>query len=209
MSRSSIWVMDKEFNGEELAEFNNSWLFTPILLDAIYHKYLPSERINQYGHKSGFMAQTMFDNTVFSRLNDLVNKAVDQCDRVCWEMSNQQIFFTKDKEFIAKSIETFADSEEHAKDLKYPEAGHIHERFYEIAKSIREIDEVDSPYFVFKNTSCDDGVERWFEGEDDETGDYTSRPLSEVTEHVGEFVNIENDKVVGFTSNMKYFGHND
>lgn len=199
MSCSSIWGMNKDFQGERLTELGNSWRFTPVACDAIYHKYLPHE-LGWEGEKISYITTTIFDRDVFSRLNTLVNNTECQYDRVVWEMTNQQIFFTKDKEFIADSIIAFCEAKEHQEDVSK-----CADRFKEVADFIRGIDTEEYPYLIFKNTSCDDAVEWWFEKYNEEDEEYESSPLSEVNKFAAEFVSIENRKITDFTSNLKFF----
>lgn len=200
MSCSSIWVMNKDFEGECLEEFVNSWRFTPVACNAIYHRYLPHE-VDYKGDKKDYISSTMFDKELFGRLNNCVNNAECQYDRVVWEMTNQQIFFTKDKEFIADSIIRFSEDEQHQEDI-----GQCKERFKEIADFIRNLNETKYLYFIFKNTSCDDGVEWWFEGKyNEEIEEFEKRSLREVDKFAAEFVIIEDSKITGFTSNLKFF----
>jgi hypothetical protein len=62
----------------------------------------------------------------------------------------------------------------------------------QIAKDIRELPET-AKYFVIHPTSCDDNVEWWF---------YKHR-LSYWDKFVCEFILIENNKVIGFSDNLK------
>lgn len=195
MSSSSIWVMDEKFYGERIAGFNNSWLFSPTVCDEIYHKYLPKERFDSRGRECCFITQLFCDRTLFNRLNELINETENQVDRICWEIANQQIFFTRDKMFVAKCIEEFSNE----RDIKT-----LKERAKEIADCIRCIDEVKHPYFIFKNTSCDDNVEWWFSGYD-EDDEYEERSLKSVNKYVTEFVQIENNKILKFVSNLDFF----
>lgn len=85
------------------------------------------------------------------------------------------------------------------------ERKHIVERFNEIADSILELDESKYPFFVFKNTSCDDGVERWFEKYDDKRDEYVERSVKDnVDNFYAEFVVIENGEIVKFISNKNF-----
>ncbi|MDP4143209.1 MAG: hypothetical protein Q8936_01825 [Bacillota bacterium] len=199
MSNSSLWVMDKNFNGEELIEFKNSWLFSPVSWDILLEKYIPKK---PFESKRSFLSATMFDKTIHGRLNEKLNNSEVQEDRVLWEMSNQQVFFTKDKVFIVNSIKMFLKTnKEYATELEE----HIHDRFNEIAEEILKIDENEYPFLIFKNTSCDDNVEYWFSKYDEESDEYIDRSLKELNERVTEFVNIENEIIKGFTSNLDYF----
>lgn len=42
-------------------------------------------------------------------LNEKINAINLQMDNICWKLSQRQLFFSKDKEFIANCIERFFD----------------------------------------------------------------------------------------------------
>jgi hypothetical protein len=205
MSRSSLWVMDKDYKGSEVLEFGNSWLFSPIVWNILSDKYIRGLIETPFGFKKSIIS----DPSLFRPLNDKVNNCNCTPDRICWEMSNQQVFFTKDKEVIAKSILDFVELNkryDRNSEGTYPlQAEHIAGRFKEIADEILKLDENESPYFIFKNTSVDDGVEYWFSKYDEQTDEYIETPLSAMDKHVTEFVFIENGTISGFKSNIEYF----
>lgn len=204
MSQSSLWVMDKEYNGFEIDEFQNSWLFSPIIWGVLSEKYILELIETPYGYKKNLI----LDNTLFNPLNDRINNCECQFDRVCWELSHQQVFFTKDKEIIAESILSFVKENskyDKSSDGIYPlQTEHIIARFKEIVDIILQIDEEKYPYFIFKNTSVDDGVEYWFKQYDEETEDYIRKPLSSLDKVVTEFVIIENSEIIDFITNVAY-----
>ena len=85
------------------------------------------------------------------------------------------------------------------------EREHIVERFNEIANSILELDESKYPFFAFKNTSCDDEVERWFERYDDKQDEYLECSMKDnIDNFYAEFVIIENGEIVKFISNREF-----
>ena len=198
MSSSSLWIMDKEFKGEEIQEFSNSWCFSPIVLDILFKEYLH----NGVNVDKTFITESMFNRSVHGELNNLINCATNQEDRVLWELANQQVFFTKDKEFIAKAIKNFLQNHP---TLSLGLGQHIVERFVEVANEILNIDENEYPNFVFKNTSCDDGVENWFEKYNEDLDEYENGSLKDIKEIVCEFVIIENENVKNFITNINYF----
>lgn len=208
MSRSSLWVMNKEFNGFEEVEFQNSWWFSPVVWDVLLDKYMHDAIQTPFGYKKSLIG--LDGNNLSNQLNVIVNLCENFPDRVCWELSNQQVFFTKDKEAVAKAIRDFAENntsyyihEEEGKSVLTFE--HIAERFNEIADSILALDETHYPYFIFKNTSVDDGVEYWFEKYEEETDEYTSSTLKEIDKNVTEFVVIKGGSITGFTRNLDFF----
>lgn len=200
MSRSSLWVMDKEYKGYEVIEFRDSWLFSPIIWGVLADKYIPHLIVTPYGFKKSVIS----DPSLFRPLNDKINNCKCTPDRICWEMSNQQIFFTKDKQFVADAILQFVKD-----NTRYSERiltkDHIKNRFIEVANSILELNENEYPYFIFKNTSCDDNVERWFSDYNEEEDEYKTINLSQQKKLVAEFVVIENNKIDRFISNLDYF----
>jgi hypothetical protein len=128
-------------------------------------------------------------------------------DRIVWELSNQQIFFAKDKNIVADGIRQFLNSNlkyDRTKEGSFPlEQEHIKERWLEIAADIENLSD-DYEYFIFKNTSVDDGVERWFEKYNEDSGEYEPSSLKGIKEYVTEFVTIDGAKI-SFKSNLDYF----
>lgn len=207
MSSSSLWGIGKNYMGEELKEYRNSWLFSPIVWRVLPDKYIPDEIQTPYGYKKWIIGPDGTD--VWRKTNDKVNHCENTPDRICWELSNQQIFFTKDKNVIAEAIRRFLKdnkkydkSDEDGKSLL--ERDHIIDRFKEIATDIEELDETEYPYFVLKNTSCDDGVEKWFSEYNEETDRYENKSLKDWNEFLAEFVVIKDGKISDFISNLKY-----
>lgn len=205
MSRSSLWVMDKDYKGYEVIEFSNSWLFSPVVWDALLEKYMNYEIQTSYGYKKSLITNP----DLFKPLNEKVNDCKCTSDRICWELSNQQVFFTKDKQIIAKSILDFLTiNSKHGRNLDGKlvlQLEHIVKRFNEIADEILKLDEFETPYFIFKNTSCDDGVEYWFSKYDEESDECIETSLSSIDKIVTEFVFIDKDEIVDFQTNINYF----
>lgn len=211
MSYSSLYGIKKDYTAECICDYSNSWFFSPIVYGVLPEKYMPHEIETPYGVKKGIIGP--YGNEIFRKTNEKVNVCGNTPDRICWELSMQNIFFTKDKAVISESIRKFV--EQNKKYYKSEDDGigalereHIIERFNEIATDISELDEEEYPYFVFKNTSCDDGVERWFSKYNKETDDYEERPLSELEEFVAEFVVIKDGEINDFIRNtdFKYQG---
>ncbi len=208
MSYSSLYVIKKDFTGELVADYKNSWLFSPMVWSVLCEKYIPRDIQTPYGYKKSII--TDFNGELHKKLNNKVNNCENTPDRICWEMSNQQIFFTKDKKCIADDIKKFVEqnkqydkSEED--NISPMEREHIIERFNEIAEHILEIDENKDPYFVFKNNSVDDGVEYWFREYDEETEEYITKSLDKWDKILAEFVVIENGTITKFIHNLDFF----
>jgi len=205
MSRSSLWVMNEKYEGKRVLEFSNSWLFSPIVWEVLLDKYMHNEIQTPYGYKKSLI----LNHELTVPLNEKINSCNRLPDRICWEMSNQQTFFTRDKEMVAQNIRDFItlneDFDMDSKGLCPLKGEHIISRFNEIADSILCLNEGEAPYFIFKCTSCDDGVEFWFSRYDEEEDKYRRRSLDEVDKHVTEFVMIDNGIIEGFQSNVKYF----
>ncbi|WP_405101582.1 hypothetical protein [Oceanobacillus sp. FSL H7-0719] len=206
MSSSSLWLMDEQYNGVIDREYHNSWWFSPVVWDVLLDKYMHNEIQTPYGYKKSLIG--FGGEGLDVKLNDIMNKSDNFSDRVCWELSNQQVFFTKDKKEISQAIKDFANnntdyhiSDEGISVLAYE---HITERFYDIANHIALIDEEKYPYFIFKNTSVDDNVEFWFEKYNEENDEYNPSPLSVLDRYVTEFVVINDGKITEFIGNLKY-----
>lgn len=208
MSYSTLYGIKTDYIGEVIAEYHNSWLFSPIVMGVLPEKYIPQEIATPYGYKKSIIGSGGGD--IWRSTNNKINSCNSTPDRVCWELSNQQIFFTKDQKCIADSIRQFAiDNKEYDKSsddgISPLEREHIVERFSELASDIENLKESEYPYFVFKNTSVDDGVESWFKHYDEETDEYISRSISDIDEIIVEFVLIEDGKIKEFIDNKKFF----
>lgn len=192
MSYSSLITMDKDYLAYEVDEFDNSWLFAPMLWTVLTRKYCFGERI----------LNTM-SGSHMNRLNNIMNNTKCTCDQICWELSLQQIFSTKDKHIVANAIRecikvNVSIKNEYADDTGILQTPHIVERWEEIAKSIEELDEEEYPYFIFKNNSIDDGVWQWF-------GTEGTQSLKEY-KNCGfpEFVIIKDGKVTGWIDHLDF-----
>lgn len=98
MSRSSIYGIRKDYTGEKILEYKNSWCFSPIIWRVLPDKYIHDYIQTPYGYKKGIIG--MDENDVWTRTNKAINECDNTPDRVCWEMSNQQIFYTSDKQYF-------------------------------------------------------------------------------------------------------------
>lgn len=208
MSCSSLWIMDKDFVGYESTEYSNSWLFSPIVWDLLLDKYMRADIQTGFGYKKSFLTDP--SGQLFNKLNEIINGCDAFCDRIIWEMSNQQIFHSKDKQLVSNAIkealEVNSQFDKSNKDnIGSLERAHIKERWLEIAKNISEIDEEEYPYFIYKNTSCDDGVEYWFSKFNVEEKEYEKSSLKELNKFVAEFVEISENHKIKFTGNLDYF----
>ena len=197
MSYTSLWTINKNWSGKEHTTYKNSHLFPPVVWDILLCKYIAiRERSDIYRVNSSYLCwiALCFDkdegNRRFKMLNERINNSDFQYDRVLWELSNLSVFNAKDKEFVADCIEKFV--EENFSNSEYKDSEHIKERFFEIAKDIRELPNNVS-FFVIHPNSCDDNVEYWF----------NQKRLSSWDKFVCEFTLIENDKVIGFSDNLK------
>ena len=207
MSCSSLYGIKKDYTGEELYEYRNSWLFSPIVMGILPEKYIPYEIQTPYGFKKSIIG--MGGQEIWKKTNNKINNCDNTPDRICWEMSNQQIFFTKDKECIATNIRQFVEQNKaydksDEDNLSPLEREHIVERFNEIADDIVGLDENEYPYFVLKNTSVDDGVSFWFSDYDEEKDEYTDKSIKDWDKLLAEFVVIEDGKIAKFISNLDF-----
>ena len=181
MSSSSIYGIRKDYTGEEIFEYKNSWWFSPIIWSVLPDKYIHDYIQTPFGFKKAIIG--MDGNDVWTRTNKFINECDNTPDRVCWEMSNQQIFHTCDKQIISNSImqflkqnDTYDVSEED--NIPVLKREHIIERFTEIANDILSIDEND---------------------------EYVSCAMSENTDDFyAEFVFFKDGKIDKFVSNKNY-----
>ena len=203
MSSSSLYGITKDYKGKEIITYKNSWFFSPVVWSVLSDKLLP--------RKHGFIQNVIgFDGEeVWRNINNILNNSDFLTDRVLWELSNEAIFTTKDKNIIANCIRDFLkvnseydkSGEDNVPVLK---RDHIIERWNEIATDIENLNEKEFPFFVFKNTSCDDTVESWFIKYNEESDKYEERGLNECQDLVTEFVIIENGSIVDYIPNTEY-----
>ena len=208
MSCSSLWVMDKDFVGYESTEYSNSWLFSPIVWDVLLDKYMRADIQTPFGYKKSFITDST--GQLFNKLNQIINGCDVFYDRIIWEMSNQQIFYSKDKQLVSNAIKEALEANNQFDKSNEDNIGplareHIKERWLEIAKDISEIDEEEYPYFILKNTSCDDGVEYWFSKFNEDEQEYEKSSLKQFDKFVAEFVEISENHIINFTGNLDYF----
>ncbi len=200
MSYSSLYVINRDLTGTEEYSYKNAWLFPPIVWDTLTDKYAePDPELAKRGMKKSIIS--LNGAKVQAEVNEAVNKCNCIEDRICWELASQQIFQTKDKELVADCICRFLKTNENYPHMK-GEA--IVERFCKIAADIRLLDEETQPYFVFKNTSVDDEVERWFYSYSEEFGEYLDAKITDRKDYVSEIVVIENREIVDFIPNNKW-----
>lgn len=202
MSSSSLYGITKDYKGEEIIEYKNSWFFSPVVWDVLSDKLLP----RKYGRIQHIIGG---GREVWKNINNILNNSDFLTDRVLWELSNQMIFKTKDKNIVADCIRDFLkvnskydkSDEDNISVLK---RDHIIKRWNEIATDIENLNEEEFPFFVFKNTSCDDSVESWFIKYNEESDEYEEQGLNECQDSVTEFVIIENGSIVDYVLNTEY-----
>ena len=197
MSHSSLWGIDRNWSGKQLIEYKNSWLFCPVVWNVLLCKYIEEEERTDFGRAlTDYMSWVgIFAGPTakerWSMLNERINNSSIQYDRVLWELSNLSVFNTKDKDFVAECIERFVENNM-VGTSEYRDSAHIIERFRWIARDIINLPRR-VKYFVFKGTSVDDCVERWFR----------RKRLCSWKEFVCEFTLIEDQKVTGFATNLE------
>ncbi len=205
MSYSFLIGIKKDYTAEIIHDYKNSWLFSPIIWEVLSDKYIRDYVRTPYGYNKSFFG--IDGNKIWLRTNEALNESSNLADRVCWELSNQQIFFSKDQQLVSRSIIDFVSQN---KEYGKQESGvcpleqvHITARFMEAANDISMLDGNMYPYFLLKNNSSDDTVESWFEKYDAEKDKTVAIPLYEKKENVTEFVVIEKRKI-RFISNLDF-----
>lgn len=198
MSYTSLWEIDKNWSGKEYAEYRNSHLFPPVVWDILMCKYIKPNERTEYKVQTSYLCWVgfCFDKAEQDRrhnmLNERINNSDIQYDRVLWELAGLSVFNAKDKEFVADCIENFVLNNIGRYGDYNEDCEHIKERFKAIANDIRNLPKR-CKYFVIHPTSCDDNVEWWF----------NRKRLSSWDKFVCEFTLIENNKVIGFSDNLK------
>lgn len=205
MSSSSIYGIRKDYTGEKIFEYKNAWWFSPVIWNVLSDKTLPRDFMGNIQTVTGINGPY-----VWKQINHSMNHSESTADRVCWELSNQQIFHTADQQVIANAILNFLKQNDMydkstEDNISVLQREHIIERFTEIANDILSIDKNEFPYFVFKNTSVDDNVEKWFEKYDEKTDEYVPCSLSDQADTAyTEFVFFKDGKISDFVSNRDY-----
>ena len=203
MSSSSLYGITKDYKGKEIIDYKNSWLFCPVVWSVLSDKLLP----RKYGYIQNVIG--LDGEEVWKNINNILNNSDFLTDRVLWELSNEMIFKTKDKNIVADCIRDFLkvnskynkSDEDNVSVLK---RDHIIKRWNEIATDIENLNEEEFPFFVFKNTSCDDSVEFWFTKYNEESGEYEEQGLDKCQGIVTEFVIIENGSIADYIPNTEY-----
>lgn len=198
MSYSQLYVLDKKLKPAYIEEFQNSWLFPIPIFRYLVNKYaseVDKEKARQMN--SGFkgfdynepinpITFFMFGGDLkFNEINEKINNSDSLTDRIGWEMINQQMFYSKHKDLIVKAI----------KKLQVLCKGDA-ERFSEVAKKISEIECEEQPFFIFKNNTIDDGVERYFYYYNEETDEEETKSLFEYQGKISfDLVDLEGGRV--------------
>ena len=144
--------------------------------------------------------KVLFTSKNLDKLERNVSKSKRTEDRVLWLLVNQQIFFTKDKTFIADCIQKFF-----MEDVRYyhPDNMDLIEWHDKIRKDISALDEKKYPYFIFNATSVTDSVYNMFFRFNDDTLEDIPISLKEKDEDIVDFVYIENGKIKKLISNLE------
>lgn len=104
MSYSSFYGIRKDYTGENIADFRNSWLFSPVIWNVLSDKTLP-KKMGMIQSVTGLDGEN-----VWKQINTKMNNSENMSDRICWELSNQLVFFTKDKDLIVNAIHDFLEN---------------------------------------------------------------------------------------------------
>lgn len=186
MSSSVLYTVNKELRAADTVEFQNSWLFSIPIFDHLINKYASEEekqaeiRLRKsmggdFNEKEPLNAVSYlgFDpgNKKFNAINNEINNSTELFDRIGWELVNQQMFFSRDKDLVSDAIIELQKSIDNNAD-----------RFNEVAEAIRKIDGDNTPFFIWKNNTVDDGVERLFSRYDEELDDSVDMSIWEYME---------------------------
>lgn len=196
MSYSSLYGIREDLTGRPLREYRNSWWFTSVVWTTLYDKYVGDQELG---------AGIMDDTIAWHETNGALNNSEDMADRICWELTADQIFFTKDKRHVADAIKSFTEQNKgyhrsREDGLSALEREHIVERFEQVAADVEDLDESEYPYFVFKGSSCDDAVECWFKRYDEQADEYLETSLAETHNCKNDFVRMDDGNIVGWIS---------
>ena len=190
MSYASIYGIRSYLTAVEVKQYHDSWFFLSQIDIVLGAKYLNIKDTYK-------MMLSLSDQRNLERK---VSKAKIIEDCILRLLEHQQIFFTKDKEFIADCIQRFF-----MKNVRYyhPDNTDLIEFYNELRRDILDLDENEYPYFVFNVTSVSDTIHNLFFRYDDDTFEYIPVSLKEKDEEIVDFVCIENGTIKKFISNLE------
>ena len=185
-----MYGIKADLTAVELKQYHNSWLFLPQICKILGEKYL--NEIDTY--------KVMFHSKFLNELEHKVSKSRITEDRILWLLAAEEIFFTKDKTFIADCIQNFC-----IKNVKlcHPEDSDLIEWYDKIRKDILKLDENQYPYFIFNATSVTDTIYNLFFRYNDDTFEDIPVSLKEKDEEIVDFVCIENGEIKKLISNLE------
>ena len=73
MSYSSLYGIKKNYVGEELCEYKNSWLFSPVVWSILPDKYIPLDIETPYGYKKGIIGDS--SGEIWRKINESTGTA--------------------------------------------------------------------------------------------------------------------------------------
>ena len=190
MSYASIYGIRSDFTAVEVKQYHDSWFFLSQIDIVLGGKYLNIKDT----HK---MMLSLRDQR---KLECKVSKAKITEDYILRLLEHQQIFFTKDKEFIADCIQRFF-----MENVRYyhPDNTDLIEFYNGLRRDILDLDETKYPYFIFNASSVSDTIHNLFFRYDDDTFEYIPVSLKEKDEEIVNFVCIENGKIKKLISNLE------
>ena len=161
MSYTELWGIKKDWYGEEIKSYQNSYMFVPAICDKLLCEYISeSERRKVIDFDSEAIDSYLFFCFIgignWEKLNHKINDSDCFTNRIMWDLCNSGIFSAKDKEKVADCIIKFF--KKYFSDKEYTITA---KRLEEVAEDIRNLDKK-YKYFCIHGTSCDDNVERWF-----------------------------------------------
>lgn len=184
MGSSSLWIITNEMKGENICEFENFMLFSPVILDYLLYKYIPVYKTK----KKGYLKITSNYPIAQKDLHLKIYKSKDFEDKILWGLCNNMIFYTKDKKYIITAIESFMKKNKELVENDF----NILNRFNEIIKNIEDDFLNKNPFFMFKRFSFEYDILSWFSNKNN---------LLKTDTHYTYFVVIEN-KNVKYVSNI-------
>ena len=109
MSYSSLFLIKPDTSFGQRINYSNSWLFAPVSWDLQLNSYITDEIRTPHGFAKSLI-NSQDANRLFSLANDALNNSTCTADRIVWELSNQQIFSTKDKDVVSECIFEYYDN---------------------------------------------------------------------------------------------------
>lgn len=174
MSYSTLYALNADVGIEYGTEFKNSWLFAPLLLDALNYKYNRKLIESNPSYMSSYISYASeYTKPLFANMRKNESEDEQFEDMIVWMFTQQFIFRTSQKEHVIEVLRNYHKrNEQHFIDSSDKERSEtFKERNEEIIAALEALDADKTPFFVFNNTSVSDLADDWYWKYNEESDD--------------------------------------